>query len=67
MQSGPFVKIEMQDHGEAFLVSWSKGEVTFYRAFGNLDRAKGFAEAFIGRTLTCRKDFFGMPIWEASL
>ena len=67
MQSGPFVKIETQDHGEAFLVSWSKGEVTLYRAFGNLDRAKGFAEAFIGRTLTFRQDYFGMPIWEASL
>ena len=67
MRSGPFVKIETQDHGSAYLVSWSKGEVVLHRAFGNLDRAQGFAEAFIGRTLTERVDFYGMKLWEASL
>lgn len=48
---GPFVKIETQDHGNAYLVTWSKGEVLLHRAFGDLDRAHRFAEAFIGKPL----------------
>jgi hypothetical protein len=65
MRSGPFVKIEMQDHGDAFLVTWSKGEVLLYRAFGDLGRAKRFAEAFIGVPLTEYFDSLGAGVWEA--
>ena len=65
MRSGPFVKIEMQDHGDAFLVTWSKGEVLLYRAFGDLDRAKRFAEAFIQCPLTENFNSLGAAVWEA--
>ena len=64
MITGPFVKIETQDHGSAFLVTWSKGEVVFHRAFGDLDRAQRFAEGFIGAPLVERTSF-GVSMWEA--
>lgn len=48
MHSGYYVKIEAQDGGTAYLVTWSRGELRQYRAFSNFDRAHGFCEAFIG-------------------
>lgn len=51
MIAGPFVKIQEQDQGNAFLVTWSRGEQHCHRAFGSLEHAKIFSEAFIGKPL----------------
>jgi hypothetical protein len=51
MIAGYHVKIEAQDGGTAYLVTWSRGELRHYRAFGEFERAQAFCESFIGTSL----------------
>lgn len=64
---GYWVKIEKMDGGEAFLVTYSRGEMRNYTAFGNLDRALGFAESFIGRVPDHNVDAWGGETWYAQV
>ena len=66
MNSGYFVKIERQDQGMAFLVTWSRGELRQHRAFGLLPRAMAFAEDFIGGPLEHNVDQWGGETWWAA-